>query len=63
MIKFFLIVAAFIRRRSAGLLAIDEGPEEADRWRRDPLSHPDIVAMSERELADLPFEPRSVCKM
>jgi hypothetical protein len=22
---------------------------------RDPLSHPDIDAMSERELADLPF--------
>jgi len=24
-------------------------------WMRDPLSHPDIDAMSERELADLPF--------
>jgi hypothetical protein len=27
-------------------------------WRRDPLSHPDIQAMSERERSDLPFDPR-----
>lgn len=26
-------------------------------WRRDPLSHPDLRAMSQRELADLPFSP------
>jgi len=25
------------------------------QWRRDPLSHPAIEAMSERELGDLPF--------
>ena len=24
-------------------------------WIRDPLAHPDLDAMSERELADLPF--------
>jgi hypothetical protein len=24
-------------------------------WLRDPLAHPDLDAMSERELADLPF--------
>ncbi len=24
-------------------------------WMRDPLSHPDLQTMSERELADLPF--------
>lgn len=24
-------------------------------WLRDPLAHPDLEAMSERELADLPF--------
>ena len=29
---------------------------------RDPLSHPDIARMSERELADLPFDPRSFCR-
>ena len=26
-------------------------------WHRDPLSHPEIQAMSERERADLPFNP------
>jgi hypothetical protein len=39
-------------------------PTEADKrrpgaqwseWLRDPLAHPDLDAMSERELADLPF--------
>lgn len=25
------------------------------RWLRDPLAHPVLEAMSERELADLPF--------
>lgn len=29
-------------------------------WRRDPLSHPDLHAMSERELADLPFDPGAI---
>lgn len=27
-------------------------------WRWDPLSHPDLQEMGERELADLPMEPR-----
>ena len=30
------------------------------RWWRDPLSHPQIARMSERERADLPFDPRRV---
>lgn len=30
--------------------------EELVQWLRDPLSHPDLEAMSEREIADLPFE-------
>lgn len=29
-------------------------------WCRDPLSHPDIEAMSERALADLPFDPGTI---
>ncbi|MCM2472593.1 hypothetical protein HGO38_03760 [Rhizobium sp. CG5] len=29
-----------------------------DVWRRDPLSHPALRVMTERELADLPMEPR-----
>jgi hypothetical protein len=34
--------------------ASDEVERQAE-WMRDPLSHPDIDAMSERQLADLPF--------
>ncbi|MDW3183072.1 MAG: hypothetical protein R8F89_13915 [Roseobacter sp.] len=30
------------------------------RFERDPLSHPDIARMSERERADLPFCPARV---
>ena len=30
-------------------------PESRAHWLRDPLAHPDLEAMSERELADLPF--------
>lgn len=29
-------------------------------WHRDPLSHPDLKRMSERELADLTFAPERV---
>lgn len=41
------------RRLKAQMLAGD-----ARRWRRDPLSHPDIRKMSPRELADLPYNSR-----
>jgi hypothetical protein len=33
-------------------------PERKAQWLRDPLAHPDLEAMSERELADLPFARR-----
>jgi hypothetical protein len=33
--------------------------EEAT-WRKDPLSHPDIRAMSERARADLQFVPEAI---
>ncbi|MBX3569056.1 MAG: hypothetical protein KF914_13425 [Rhizobiaceae bacterium] len=29
--------------------------EEGARWVRDPLSHPDLASMSQRELGDLPM--------
>lgn len=29
-------------------------------WSKDPLSHPDLQVMSERELADLPFDPGTI---
>lgn len=36
------------------------GEANEARWRRDPLSHPAIRAMSPREIADLPFDPRAI---
>jgi hypothetical protein len=32
-----------------------EAREPSPAWVGDPLAHPDLDAMSERELADLPF--------
>ncbi|MCA1403456.1 hypothetical protein I6F26_02415 [Ensifer sp. IC3342] len=29
--------------------------ETSPNWQRDPLQHPDLARMDERELADLPF--------
>lgn len=48
MFKFFWSKA---RHRGDGISQSD------DLWRRDPLSHPALRAMTERELADLPMEP------
>lgn len=31
-----------------------------DPWRGDPLAHPALRAMSQRDLGDLPFDPRRV---
>ncbi|APG83793.1 hypothetical protein [Sinorhizobium americanum] len=39
-------------------LSLKRGDERADAygdWLRDPLQHPDLARMAERELADLPF--------
>lgn len=30
---------------------------EAERWREDPLSHPDLHNLSSDQIADLPLEP------
>jgi hypothetical protein len=35
--------------------ALTEPGDDQDGWLQDPLSHPDLQAMSLRELADLPF--------
>lgn len=34
--------------------------DPAEPWARDPLAHPDIARMSERERADLPFDPSTI---
>ncbi|WEX07920.1 hypothetical protein [Chelativorans sp. AA-79] len=58
MLQFFLTVLEAMRKRLSNPPAMqDDGDVEA--WRRDPLSHPAIAAMNQRELADLPFKPRS----
>ena len=31
--------------------------ERGRRWQRDPLSHPMLDAMTQRDLGDLPFTP------
>jgi hypothetical protein len=31
-------------------------------WRRDPLAHPDIKRMTERERADLQFNPHCIAR-
>ncbi|MFD1327521.1 hypothetical protein [Mycoplana ramosa] len=40
-------------RRVAALLSADNG--DPAEWIRDPLKHPQIEAMDERQRADLPF--------
>ena len=46
--KFLSMIRAFGQ-------ALTEPDDDRDIWRQDPLSHPDLQAMSLRELADLPF--------
>jgi len=60
MMKVFLSVAAFFRRFRNELRAAAADFHEQENWRHDPLSHPALAAMGERDLADLPFEPKSV---
>jgi hypothetical protein len=58
MIKLFLSAFAYIRRLRMTLHAAEEYLQEQEVWRRDPLAHPDIRRMSERQIADLPFNSR-----
>lgn len=48
MLKFFFNLASALFRAQEA--------QEA-RWNRDPLSHPDLTAMDQRMLGDLPFSP------
>ena len=41
--------------RGLSIKPSDEDLERRAEWLRDPLAHPALDAMSERELADLPF--------
>lgn len=59
MLQIFWSIIDYLRRLEARLNAIEEYVEEQERWRDDPLSHPVIATMSERERADLPFSARA----
>jgi hypothetical protein len=48
MSKLFSILKLAVTRR-------DDHAEASAPWLRDPLQHPDLARMAERELADLPF--------
>ena len=48
-------IISIMRHLSTAPHSNDNDVERHAAWMRDPLSHPDIDAMSERELADLPF--------
>jgi hypothetical protein len=51
------LAAAFRRARARPA----DGRHEA-AWRRDPLSHPALQRMTQRQLGDLPFDPRAVAE-
>jgi hypothetical protein len=48
-------IISILRGLSTGAAADAADLERKAQWIRDPLAHPDLDAMSERELADLPF--------
>jgi hypothetical protein len=48
-------IISILRSLSTGAAIAQVDLEEKAQWIRDPLAHPDLEAMSERELADLPF--------
>lgn len=49
--------ASYARRLYRPLSGARAQRRQERSWRRDPLSHPDIQRMSERERADLQFMP------
>jgi hypothetical protein len=52
--------AAALRRRFCGATGRPAAAFGAAGWRRDPLAHPVLRRMTQRELGDLPFDPRAV---
>ncbi|WP_274426539.1 hypothetical protein [Chelativorans sp. YIM 93263] len=55
MMKLLLRFSGYLRNHMAKRQAIEERADDVEHWRRDPLAHPAIKAMDERERADLPF--------
>ncbi|NTS30428.1 hypothetical protein HQ945_04100 [Phyllobacterium sp. BT25] len=57
--KIFFLMRIFWR---SAIAKWEHGDSEILDWQRDPLSHPVLDAMGLDELADLPFDARSVCR-
>jgi len=55
-----LVKLSFVRSLRAHDGAKQRKDMNTTQWHRDPLSHPDIARMSERERADLQFIPGAV---
>jgi hypothetical protein len=51
-----LCLPSFLRLWSGRRAAVASCAADT-HWKRDPLSHPDIRRMPERDRADLPFDP------
>ncbi|MBZ9604480.1 hypothetical protein [Phyllobacterium chamaecytisi] len=58
--KIFFLLRALIARFCGG--QIESGDDAESNWQRDPLAHPTLQAMDLDQLADLPFDPRAVCR-
>lgn len=58
--KIFFLIRALWHERAAPVDPREDEPK--DGWQRDPLSHPALAAMGLDQLADLPFDPRAVCR-
>jgi len=50
------VIRQFVRQITQAKLACDM---EEDWW-SDPLSHPQLQTMSQRQLGDLPFDPKAI---
>ncbi|SDP67988.1 hypothetical protein SAMN05428967_2957 [Phyllobacterium sp. YR620] len=57
--KIFFLMRIFWR---SAVAKRERGDGEILDWQRDPLSHPVLDAMCLDELADLPFDARSVSR-
>jgi hypothetical protein len=56
--KRWLFGRGAVKRGSFARTVREGHPSQSGQWVRDPLSHPDLAAMTVTQLADLPFEPR-----
>ena len=56
MLKRLMAVQSFLQ----GIVRHAHSTTEAQAWNADPLSHPALLRMSLKDLADLPFDPARI---